>query len=321
MTKPPAPSNRGISAWFFDRPVLILTLTTSFWGANVVAGKLAVGHIDPYALTILRWTGALLAVLPFAVPQLRRDGATLWRTLPLLLFYGAVGFATFNILLYVSVYFTSGVNVSIEQAGVTIFVMLGNFILFRVRVRPLQIVGALMTIVGVATTAAHGDLRRLLELDINFGDGLMLLACLAYAGYSLTLRYRPPLGWMSFLVATFSGAVIAAIIYQSTIGGGLGHFLASVPEITPRGWLIALYVAIFPSVFSQMLYVRGVELIGPNRASLFINLIPLFGTIGSVVVLGERFEAFHLVAGALIISGIGLAEWSARRPFGQAISR
>lgn len=313
MTKPPSGRSRGISAWLFDRPILILTLTTAFWGANVVAGKLAVGHIDPYALTILRWTGALLAVLPFAVPQLRRDGATVRRTLPLLLFYGAVGYTTFNILLYVSVYFTSGVNVSIEQAGVNIFVMLGNFILFRVRVRPLQIVGVLLTIAGIAITATHGELARLLELDVNFGDGLMLLACAAYAGYSLTLRYRPPMGWMSFLVGTFCGAILAAIVYQSTLGGGFGHFLAAVPQITPRGWLIALYVAIFPSVFSQMLYVRGVELIGPNRASLFINLIPLFGTIGSILVLGERFEAFHLVAGALIITGIALAEWSARR--------
>jgi drug/metabolite transporter (DMT)-like permease len=70
---------------------------------------------------------------------------------------------------------------------------------------------------------------------------------------------------------------------------------------------------LLPSLVSQMFYVRGVELIGANRASLFINLIPLFGALGSVLILGEQLQAFHFLAGALIIIGIGLAEWSARR--------
>jgi len=312
MTKPPS-QRPGPAAWLFDRPILILTLTTAFWGGNVVAGKLAVGHIDPYSLTILRWIGALLFVLPFAVGQLRRDGKTFLRHLPLLLFYGALGYTTFNILLYVALYHTSGVNAAIEQVAVNIFVMLGNFVVFRVRVKTLQIVGVLMTIVGVAVTATHGDLPRLLELDINLGDALVLLASAAYAVYSLTLRYRPPMGWMSFLVGTFLGAILAAFVYQATLDGGIGDFVSSLPQITLQGWIIVVYVLVFPSVFSQMLYVRGVELIGPNRASLFINLIPLFGTLGSVVVLGERFELFHLVAGALIVAGIVLAEWTARR--------
>lgn len=313
MTERPLKEHRGVSAWLLDQPILILVLTTAFWGGNVVAGKLAVGHIDPYSLTILRWIGALLFVLPFAIGQLKRDGVTFRRYLPLLLFYGALGYTTFNILLYVSVYFTSGVNASIEQVAINIFVMIGNFVVFRVRVKALQIVGVLLTIVGVATTATHGDLTRLLDLDINFGDALVLLASAAYAIYSLTLRYRPPMGWMSFLVGTFLGAILAAVVYQFLLNGGIGNFVATLPEITPRGWLIVLYVLIFPSVCSQMLYVRGVELIGPNRASLFINLIPLFGTLGSVVVLGERLETFHLVAGALIVAGIVLAEWTARR--------
>ncbi|WP_052731773.1 DMT family transporter [Devosia geojensis] len=312
MTQLPA-HRPGLAAWLFDRPILILTLTTAFWGGNVVAGKLAIGHIDPYALTILRWIGALLLVLPFALGQLRRDAAVFVKSLPLLLVYGAVGYTTFNVLLYVSVYFTSGVNASIEQVAVNIFVMLGNFIIFRVRVRALQLLGVALTIAGVAITATHGELTRLLELDVNFGDALVILACVAYAGYSLALRYRPPMGWMSFLVGTFLGAILAGFAYQATLGGGLGQFAAALPHITPQGWIIVVYVLVFPSVFSQMLYVRGVELIGPNRASLFINLIPLFGTLGSVVVLGERFELFHLVAGTLIVAGIVLAEWTARR--------
>ena len=310
------PSGGAVGRFFYalmHRPYLVLTLTTLFWGGNVVAGKLAVGHIDPHALMILRWGGALLAVLPFAVTPLKRDWPAIRGNWALLLFYGAIGYATFNVLVYIAAHLTSGVNIAIEQVAVNIFVMLLNFVLFRTHVRALQLLGVALTILGVAITATHGDLGRILTLDVNLGDALVLLACFAYAVYSLTLRYRPTTNWLSFLVVTFIGAIIASFVFQALLGGGPATLLASFQAITFEGWLIALYTVFFPSVISQMLYVRGVELIGPNRASLFVNLIPLFGTIGSVIVLGERLEAPHLLAAALIVVGIVLAEWSARK--------
>ncbi|MGN6157656.1 MAG: DMT family transporter [Devosia sp.] len=295
------------------RPYVLLVLTTMFWGGNSVAGKAAVGNIDPYALILLRWTGAFLVLLPFALAPIRRDWATIQARWWLYLFYGAVGYALFNVLIYVAAYFTSGVNNAIDQTAINVFVMLLSFLLFRTAVKPLQLVGVAVTIVGVMLTATHGDLRRILSLDINFGDLLVLIASLAYALYSISLRWRPKTNWMSFLAASFFGAVLASIVFQLTLGGGVPHLVKVVPEVTPLGWLIVVYTVLLPSLVSQMLYVRGVELIGANRASLFINLIPLFGAIGSVVLLGERLEPFHFVAGGLIVIGILVAEWSARR--------
>ena len=295
------------------RPYVLLVLTTMFWGGNSVAGKAAVGNIDPYALILLRWTGAFLVLLPFALAPIRRDWATIQARWWLYLFYGAVGYALFNVLIYVAAYFTSGVNNAIDQTAINVFVMLLSFLLFRTAVKPLQLVGVAVTIVGVMLTATHGDLRRILSLDINFGDLLVLIASLAYALYSISLRWRAKTNWMSFLAASFFGAVLASIVFQLTLGGGVPHLVKVVPEVTPLGWLIVVYTVLLPSLVSQMLYVRGVELIGANRASLFINLIPLFGAIGSVVLLGERLEPFHFVAGGLIVIGILVAEWSARR--------
>lgn len=314
------PNPQSLASRLMSRSYALLVLCNLFWGGNVVAGKAAVGQIDPYALMILRWVGALIVLLPFAIQPLRRDWPTIRAKWWLYLFYGAVGYATFNVLVYVAAHFTSGINNAIDQVTINIFVMLLNFILYRTKVRPLQLLGVAVTIVGVALTATHGDLRRILSLDINYGDFLVLCASLAYAIYSINIRYRPKTDWVSFLFASFAGAVIASIVFQLTLGGGAGHFLAAVPTITPLGWAIVAYTVLFPSLISQMFYVRGVELIGANRASLFINLIPLFGAIGSVLVLGEQLQPFHLVAGVLIIIGIGLAEWSARRnqpPVGQ----
>lgn len=306
MTNPP-------SAASLRTAYIILTLTTLFWGGNVVAGKLAVGHIEPNALMILRWTGALVAVLPFAVGPLKRDWPTVRGNWLLYVFYGTIGFATFNVFVYIAAHFTSGVNTAIEQVAVNIFVMMLNFALFRTRVRALQIVGVLLTILGVALTATHGDLARILALEVNIGDLMVIAACLAYAAYSIGLRWKPATHWMSFFVATVTAAIIASFFYQAAIGGGIGNFFTQLPQITPQGWIIVAYTILFPSVVSQILYVRGVELIGSNRASLFVNLIPIFGTIGSVLVLGERLEGFHLAAAGLVVIGIVLAEWSVRR--------
>ena len=313
MPAPPA-SRTGVFGALMSRPYVLLVLCNLFWGGNVVAGKAAVGNIDPYALMVLRWTGALLFVLPFAIAPMRRDWPTIRAKWWLYLFYGAIGYATFNALCYIAAYYTSGFNVGLDQVTINIFVMALSFVLFRTRVRPLQLVGVAITIVGVALTASHGDLSRILALDINFGDLLVLVASLAYAVYSIALRWRPQTDWRSFLLATFIGAVLASLVFAATTGGGLARVAATVPSITPLGWIIAFYTMVLPSIISQMFYVRGVELIGANRASLFINLIPLFGAAGSVLVLHEALEPFHLIAGALVVAGIVLAEWSARAP-------
>jgi drug/metabolite transporter (DMT)-like permease len=312
MTNTPSTVAVAPIAALMRRPYLILVLTTLFWGGNVVAGKLAVGQIDPYLLMLLRWTGALLLVLPFAIEPLKRTWPTLRRHWLLFLFYGAVGYGTFNMLTYLAAHLTSGVNISIEQVAINIFVMLLNFTIFRTKVRALQLAGVALTVIGVALTATHGELGRLFALAVNAGDALVLLACLVWAVYSLALRYRPTTDWLSFLVATCAGAIVASVVYQAAFGGGPAALPGLFAEITWQGWLIVVYTIVFPSILSQMLYVRGVDLIGPNRASLFINLIPFFGTIGSILLLGERLEGFHLVAGALIVAGIVLAEWSAR---------
>ncbi|MBK8085423.1 MAG: EamA family transporter [Devosia sp.] len=313
MTNVPASGVARAFDALMHRPYLLLVLTNLFWGGNVVAGKLAVGHIDAHTLMILRWTGALLVILPFAVAPLRRDWATIRQKWWLYLFYGTVGYATFNVLVYVAAHLTSGVNTALEQVAVNIFVLAFNFLLFRQRVGPLQLLGVAVTIVGVAVIATHGDLGRILKLDLNIGDVLVIGACFSYAIYSVALRWRPRTDWRSFLAATILGAILASVGYEMTIGNGLGAFVAELPQLDATAWLVVAYTVFFPSLISQLFYVRGVELIGSNRASLFVNLIPLFGTLGSVIVLGEVLEGFHLVAAVLVAAGIVLAEWSARR--------
>jgi drug/metabolite transporter (DMT)-like permease len=312
MTKPLDHQNRGISARLLDQPYLLLILAPLFWGGNVVAAKLVVGEIDPFLLLSARCVGATLFILPFSWRFLSADWPVIRRTWPLLMAYGALGYALYNVLLYMGLTTTTAVNSSIETGALPMMILAANFIVFRVRARVLQVLGVLIAITGVMLTATHGDLRRILTLDINIGDGYVLLACLTYTAYTLALRFRPQVHMMSFMAVAFLGAAITGLVMLQLFGPGVAAY-ASIPAMSPTVWAVLVYVMIFPSMFSQIAYARGVELVGPNRAAPSHNLIPVFGTLGSVLILGERLELYHYLAAAIIIAGIAMAEWAARR--------
>ncbi|NGP18504.1 DMT family transporter [Devosia aurantiaca] len=312
MTKPQDHQIRGKSAGLLDQPYLLLVLAPLFWGGNVVAAKLVAGEIDPFLLLACRCVLATAFILPFAARHLRTDWPVVRRAWPALMAFGIVGYALFNAFLYVGLQYTTAVNSAIEQASLPMLILGANFLFFKVRATVLQIVGVILAISGVILTATHGEPLRLLTMDINIGDGFVILACLAYTGYTLALRFRPKVHIMSFMAVSFTGAAISALIMLALFGGGLGE-VASLGNASPTVWAVIAYVAIFPSMFSQVAYARGVELVGPNRAAPSHNLIPVFGTLGSVLILGEVLQPYHFLAAAIIVSGIVLAEWAARR--------
>ncbi len=287
------------------RAYMLLMITTLFWGGNLTVGKLAVGHVSPMVMNSLRWGIAFLVISAFAMPQFRRDWPVIRKNWPLLFAYGAVGFAAFNAFLYSGLRFTSAINGAIDQAAIPLLIFALNFLFFGVRASPAQLAGFALTLAGVAVTVSHGELARLLALEINFGDFLVLMAVLCYSLYTVSLRYKPQLDWRAMAMACFFGAFLASL---PMVAGEAALGLAMWPhDLT--GFGVIIFIGLFPSLISQVLFIRGVELIGPNRAGLFINLIPVFGTILAVGVLGESPEGFHAAAFALAIGGIALAEW------------
>lgn len=282
---------------------ILLVLTTLFWGGNSVAGKMAVGEISPMLLTLARWVIAALLLAPFALTELRNDWPVIRKHWPLLVFYGAVGFTLFNVLLYAALTKTSAVNASIMQAAIPASVYLLNFAIFRIRVTRWQIIGFLVTLAGVAVVSTHGQIARLAALDLNGGDAMVLAAVVIYALYTICLRFKPLMDWKSLITIL---AVIAALSSLPFVWWEWKSGAMIVP--TGTGLWVALYAGIFPSIVSQIFYIRGVELIGANRAGIFTNLIPIFGTALAVLILAEPLEGFHVVALLLVIAGIWLAE-------------
>jgi drug/metabolite transporter (DMT)-like permease len=281
----------------------LLVLTMLFWGGNSVAGKMAVGNISPMLLTLMRWVIAAAIIAPFAINDLKRDWPLIRKHWRLLTFYGVFGFTLFNVLLYSALTKTSAVNASIVQAAGPAAVYFFNFILFRTQITVWQIAGFIFTLAGVMTVAIHGDIGRLTSLDVNFGDALVLVAVLVYTLYTVYLRYKPQINWKSLIVILSTLAALAAVPF-TLLEWQNGTFISP----TNTGILIMLYAGILPSIVSQIFFIKGVELIGSNRAGIFINLIPIFGTALAIAILGEKLEGFHIVALVLVIAGIWLAE-------------
>jgi len=282
---------------------LLLTFTTLCWGGNAVLGRLAVGEVSPMMVVSLRWVGTLLLLTLVARKHIARDWPVLRKNLPFLAIMGALGFAGFNSLFYLAAHSTTAINLGIIQGSIPVFVLLGALVAYRTPVTPLQFGGVSITMIGVVIVGSGGDMARLATLAFNFGDLIMIGACLLYAGYTVALRQRPQVSSLS-LLTFMAGAAFAASIVFAAAEATLG--LVQWP--TPFGWLIIGLITLFPSFLAQICFIRGVELLGPGRAGVFINLVPVFASILAVIFLNEQFKVFHGVALALVLSGIWLSE-------------
>ena len=281
----------------------LLALTALCWGGNAVMGRVAVGEISPMALVMARWFGVLLLSLVFLRKGLRNDWPVLrlrWRYVA---FMGASGFTIFNALFYVAAHDTTAINIGIVQGSIPIFVMMGTVFIYQARISAMQLVGVLVTLVGVVVIVTGGEMARLLGLAINKGDFIMLLSCLFYSAYALGLRRRPEVSPLS-LFAAMAGVAFLIALPLAAVEALSGGFLWP----TPTGWLVVALVTLFPSFLAQILFILGVDRIGPARAGVFVNLVPVFAAGLAVLFLGEAFELYHGAALALVLFGIFLSE-------------
>ena len=286
----------------YGLPYVLLPLAVLFWSVNFIIGRAVRADVPPVGLAFWRWTGAFLIVIVFAWPHLREDWSALRNHWPIVTLLSALGIGAFNTLIYTGLQWTTAINALLLQSLMPVLIVLFSFLLFRDRVTWVQIAGIGISVMGAFTIIVQGDLEVLRSLSLNQGDLIVFTAVLSYAGYSALLRKRPPIHPLSFLAATFFlGALMNLPFY-------LWETAAGRPVEINRAMLLAVgYVMLFPSVISYLCYNRGVDLVGANRAGLFIHLLPVFGSIMAVFFLGERFSWYQGVGILFIAAGIALA--------------
>ncbi|MDF1747394.1 MAG: DMT family transporter [Alphaproteobacteria bacterium] len=282
---------------------LLLTFTMLCWGANAIMGQLAVGEVSPMLVVLGRWAGVMILCGVFMRRHLRRDWPILRKNLVFLSIAGALGFTSYNALFYLAAHSTSGLNIGILQGAMPVFVAMGAFLVYRTRITYLQFLGVVLTLAGVIIIASEGSLGRLLHLQFKLGDLLMICASFLYAGYTIALRKRPAVSPLSLFAVMAASAFVVSIPLA-----GIEYGFGASQWPSPFGWMVIALITIFPSFLAQLFFIYGVDRVGPSRAGVFMNLVPIFAAGMAVLVLKEAFEIYHAIALTLVLIGIYLSE-------------
>lgn len=307
MTAPPPRSGRFQPVgWLTYQPYVLLSLTSLFWGGNVVIGRFAAGHVPPVALSFMRWSCAFLILLPFAWRQTVKDWPAIRRHLGIMTILSVSGVATFNTLGYWALQYTEALNALLLNSTGPLFVALFSLLLFGIRLTAAQGFGILISMAGVIVILTRGDFGALAAIHFNKGDIAYLIALLVFGVYSAVAAKRPMIHPLSFMLFTCGcGTLFILPFYLWELRSG------AQTTINTTVLLVLAYVAVFPSILAYLCFNRGVELIGANRGAPFFHLIPVFGSVLAIVFLGEAFQLFHLIGYALVLAGVFIA---ARRP-------
>jgi len=285
-----------------DSSWLLLSLTALFWAGNVPAARWSVGEISPMTIIVGRWALASLLAFFFLRNVTRAEWRELlvhWRWLATL----GVTLTVSNTLVFHAAAHTTGVNLSILQGVTPALVILGAYFMFNAPIGAVRLIGLAISLLGVAVAATAGAPGDLLNMSLNFGDGLQICASVLYAVYALLLRKRPPgSAWAIFgLISAASFLTSLPLLAWEVNAGAI--FTPSL-----NGLLALVYIALFTSLLAQMFFMRSVELVGPGRAAIFHNLTPVLGALLSVLLLGETLALYHFTALAMVLGGIFICE-------------
>lgn len=281
-------------------PYLLLVIAPLMWAGNFVVGRGMHDLINPWALTLLRWSLAALILSPWAWPLVRQQAGALWQARWPLVGLSVTGVVLFQAVLYEALRTTPALNSAVILAIMPIVIPVVAFMMFRDRLGRMQGVGIAISIIGALFVVSRGDPNVILGLDLSLGD-LLVLACVVFwSFYSNFIKLVPrdlsPLAvlWVSAVIGIVILIPIALIEMQ------IRASFAFTPEV-----LAGIgYVAVGPSIVAFLCWNVGVAGVGATKAGLFIHLIPVFTVVFATTLLGETLEIYHVIGAAIVAIGI-----------------
>ena len=297
------------------RTALILTVPPLMWSANAVVGRLMVGLVPPLQLNLWRWALALSILLPLGwrvvstAPQRR----ALWAKRSGLVWLGLLGVGVYNALQYVALNSSTPLNVTLIAASSPVWMLGIGAVFYGQRPTAMNLLGAALSLAGVATVLSRGDLSRLAEVQFVLGDVLMVLAIMSWGVYSWMLA-RPPAVLRDGLPKA-SDDWAGLLLIQTLFGIGWAAAAAGVealvvPASTQWSWGVAaaiVFIALGPSLLAYRCWGLGVAQAGPTTAGFFVNLTPVFAAVLQGLWLGEWPQAYHGLAFGLVLAGIAVS--------------
>jgi len=279
---------------------LLLAAASLMWSGNWVAGRALREAFDPITLNFWRWVVATAVLAPFGLPLMRGKWGEVRRHAGILLALAFTGVSLFQTLVYLGLSGTPAINAVLLNSSFPMFMLLCSWLMERERASMRQIAGMLVSFAGIFVILSRGDPRALLDLQWNAGDAWILLAMPVWGVYSVLLKRRPPGLRAIELLFVISLMGLAILV----------PFTALVSLHRPMQWpgapaaAAVLYMGIAASVLAYIFWNRGVAIVGANAAGFTVHLLPAFGTLLAILLLGESFRIFHAAGIATILAGV-----------------
>ncbi len=283
---------------------IFLILATLFWSGNFIVGKFAtLFEIPPLTLNFLRWVMVWFILIPFTFKEILEKRKYIKRNWLIISFMGLITISTFNSVVYFALNYTQVINAVLMLAAIPAVVIILSAAMKVEKSNIFQLIGLALSILGVGTIISNADIQKIASLNFNKGDLWMLVCVLSWSLYSTLLKKKKfDLSQFTFIQLMVTVGLIFLIpqyLYEQNIGLEL--------NINKAFLIILFYVVIFPAIAAYYCWQKAIELIGPNRSAMFIQLMPLFSALMAILIFKENFMLYHFIGAAFIISGIYLS--------------
>ena len=280
---------------------LMLVFTQLLWASALIVARGVHDALPPVAFSFWRWVAAVIIMAPIAIPLLRKNWSSLQTKLPKMFALGCF-LALGSTGLVWAVQFTTATNASLVAASQPIITAIVAWLILRERLNLMQLTGVISALVGIVLMVARMQLQVVLNLSFNPGDAIMLASVLFYAFYTINLHR-----WLS-------GTHPLLMLFVAAVAGSLVLIPCAIAEAYYVGapainWVTVsaiLFMAVVPTIIATTMWNASIGVVGPNKATIFLNLLPVFGILFGVVLLNEQLYRYHIIGGILVCIGISL---------------
>ena len=279
--------------WAFVLPLIAVLI----WSLNIAVTRYVADYISPVSISFYRWFVAFLILTPFMLPKVWKQRAVIGKDLGKLAVLSAFGMVLYQGLSYTAAHYTTATNMGIVNAFVPVFTIFISYLILKDVPNRFAMFGSLLSFAGLIYVMSQGHISSLFEQGGHWGDAVMVVAVGFYAFYGVFLKkWQLKLPLLTSLYVQIGFALLYHVPFLLWFG---------LDGINAEN---ALYAGVFPSLIAPLLWMVAVQAIGPNRTSIFMNLMPVFTAIIASLWLSEHWTIYHTIGGVMILVGIIMAQ-------------
>lgn len=280
----------------------LMTMSTLFWAGAFIAGKVGIEEFSPFSLTFFRFLVATIIIFPIMIKKEKGNWKLKKDDLPIIMALGLIGMFGYHILFFTALKYTTAINSSMIAATNPLITSILASIYVGEYLGKKRLGAIILALSGVFLTITNGNMGMIKKIDFNIGDIIMIVAVLCWAIYSVMSKKVMP-KYSPIIITAYSFLVCLVILIPFVI---YENPFTYIRDVTWKGWTSVIYMAIFPSVIGYLVQQVSIKEIGPSKTMAFINLVPVFSIILSVLILNESLSSIKIISALIIITGVYL---------------